>query len=44
MPLAVCEKELAQAETKGLIEWDARAVRPTPQGRRYLNNLLELFV
>ena len=43
-PISACEPGLAQAERKGLIEWDARTIRPTPQGRRYLNNLLELFV
>ncbi len=44
LPISACEPELAQAENKGLIEWDARSIRPTPQGRRFLNNLLELFV
>ena len=44
MPISACEPELAQAETKGLIEWDAQSIRPTPQGRRFLNNLLELFI
>ena len=44
LPISACEPELALAENKGLIEWDARAIRPTPQGRRFLNNLLELFV
>jgi putative oxygen-independent coproporphyrinogen III oxidase len=44
LPISACEPGLAQAENKGLIEWDARSIRPTPQGRRFLNNLLELFV
>jgi oxygen-independent coproporphyrinogen-3 oxidase len=44
LPISACEPELAQAENQGLIEWDARTIRPTPQGRRFLNNLLELFV
>jgi putative oxygen-independent coproporphyrinogen III oxidase len=44
LPISACEPELALAENKGLIEWDAQAIRPTPQGRRFLNNLLELFV
>jgi oxygen-independent coproporphyrinogen-3 oxidase len=44
LPISACETELALAENKGLIEWDTRAIRPTPQGRRFLNNLLELFV
>ncbi len=44
LPISACEPELAQAENQGLIEWNAQTIRPTPQGRRYLNNLLELFV
>ena len=44
LPISACEPELAQAENQGLIEWNARTIRPTPQGRRFLNNLLELFV
>jgi oxygen-independent coproporphyrinogen-3 oxidase len=44
IPISACEPELAQAETRGLIEWDAQNIRPTPQGRRFLNNLLELFI
>ena len=44
LPLSVCEKPLSLAETKGLIEWDTQTIRPTPEGRRFLNNLLELFV
>ncbi len=44
LPISACEPKLALAENKGLIEWDARSIRPTPQGRRFLNNLLELFV
>ena len=44
LPISACEPELAQAENRGLIEWNTRTIRPTPQGRRFLNNLLELFV
>ena len=44
IPISTCEPKLMQAENKGLIEWDARTIRPTPQGRRFLNNLLELFI
>jgi len=43
LPLAVCEKPLSLAENRGLIEWNAQMVRPTPQGRQFLNNLVELF-
>ena len=44
LPISACEPKLALAENRGLIEWDAHTIRPTPQGRRFLNNLLELFV
>ncbi len=38
------EATLAKAETMGLVERDAFSVRPTPRGRRFLNDLLGLFV
>jgi putative oxygen-independent coproporphyrinogen III oxidase len=44
LPISACQPKLTLAENRGLIEWDARTIRPTPQGRRFLNNLLELFV
>lgn len=44
LPISACGPNLAQAENKGLLEWDTQTIRPTPQGRRFLNNLLELFV
>jgi len=44
MPISACEPKLTLAENQGLIEWDMQSIRPTPQGRRFLNNLLELFV
>jgi putative oxygen-independent coproporphyrinogen III oxidase len=44
LPISACEPKLTLAENRGLIEWDTRSIRPTPQGRRFLNNLLELFV
>ena len=44
LPISTCQTSLALAENRGLIEWDAQTIRPTPQGRRFLNNLLELFV
>jgi oxygen-independent coproporphyrinogen-3 oxidase len=43
-PISACEPKLTLAENQGLIEWDTQSIRPTPQGRRFLNNLLELFV
>jgi putative oxygen-independent coproporphyrinogen III oxidase len=44
LPISACEQKLTLAENQGLIEWDTQSIRPTPQGRRFLNNLLELFV
>jgi oxygen-independent coproporphyrinogen-3 oxidase len=44
LPISACEPKLTLAENQGLIEWDMQSIRPTPQGRRFLNNLLELFV
>ncbi|MBX3665913.1 MAG: oxygen-independent coproporphyrinogen III oxidase-like protein [Burkholderiales bacterium] len=35
---------LDQAEARGLLQRDHRHVRPTPLGRRFLNDLLELFL
>jgi oxygen-independent coproporphyrinogen-3 oxidase len=35
---------LQQAEEKGLIEWDIHTIRPTELGRRFLNDLLGLFL
>ena len=44
LPLACVEGPLARAEAAGLLERDALAVRPTPRGRRFLNDLLGLFL
>ncbi len=44
LPINIVEKPLRQAEERGLIQWDMQHIRPTERGRRYLNNLLELFV
>lgn len=44
IPLILVEKELARAEALGLIERDHLRVWPTDRGRRYLNELLMLFV
>jgi len=38
------EKELALAESRGLIERDAFRIRPTELGRRFLNDLLQIFM
>ncbi|MHB8742480.1 MAG: radical SAM family heme chaperone HemW [Sulfuricaulis sp.] len=44
LPISTCRQNLALAESRGLLEWDTQTIRPTPHGRRFLNNLLELFV
>ena len=44
MPLKIVEKELSIAEERQLIDWQLNCLRPSPQGQRYLNDLLGLFV
>jgi oxygen-independent coproporphyrinogen-3 oxidase len=44
LPLSAIESGLKAAEEKGLIERDARMIRPTGQGRRFLNDLIGLFL
>jgi coproporphyrinogen III oxidase-like Fe-S oxidoreductase len=44
LQIGAAEKPLAQAEQRGLIERDRERIRPTELGRRFLNDLLELFL
>ena len=44
LPLLSIEKRLVDAERKDLIERDWRRIRPTARGRRFLNELLGLFL
>jgi putative oxygen-independent coproporphyrinogen III oxidase len=44
LPLTAVLPALAQAEARGLIERDHLHLRPTPQGQRFLNDLLQLFL
>jgi putative oxygen-independent coproporphyrinogen III oxidase len=44
LPLMVCNPALEQARAKRLLEDDATRLKPTVQGQRYLNDLLELFL
>jgi oxygen-independent coproporphyrinogen-3 oxidase len=44
MLLKSAEKELQQAEERGLIDWQLNHLKPTLKGKRYLNELLEIFV
>jgi oxygen-independent coproporphyrinogen-3 oxidase len=44
LPIRIAEKALAAAEAKGLITRDHLRIRPTELGRRFLNDLLQLFL
>jgi oxygen-independent coproporphyrinogen-3 oxidase len=44
LPIVAVERPLAAAEAKGLIERDHARIRPTALGRRFLNDLLQLFL
>jgi oxygen-independent coproporphyrinogen-3 oxidase len=44
LPLAALTTELAQAREHGWLEADSAQLRPTESGRRFLNDLVELFL
>jgi oxygen-independent coproporphyrinogen-3 oxidase len=44
LPITAISRELDAAETKGLITRDHLHIKPTPKGRLFLNDLLELFL
>ena len=44
LPLAAVARKLALAEDKGLLEKDPARIRPTRQGRLFLNELLQEFL
>jgi len=43
-PLTLVQQPLDEAERRGLIERDHVNIRPTPLGRRFLNDLQSLFL
>ncbi len=43
-PLALVRRGLERAAARGLIEQDPTTIRPTPLGRRFLNDLQSLFL
>jgi putative oxygen-independent coproporphyrinogen III oxidase len=43
-PLALVERELALAAARGLLRRDQQRIAPTQLGRRFLNDLLQLFL
>jgi putative oxygen-independent coproporphyrinogen III oxidase len=42
--LAIVDKQLAEAENRGLLVRDHERIHPTPVGRRFLNDLQALFL
>jgi len=44
LALAVVQRDLDEAERRGLLERDHERIRPTPLGRRFLNDLQALFL
>jgi oxygen-independent coproporphyrinogen-3 oxidase len=44
LPLSAVERQLQEAEEKGLLERDWQRIRPTERGRLFLNELLTLFM
>jgi putative oxygen-independent coproporphyrinogen III oxidase len=44
MPLTAVLKQLEEAERRGLIERDHQRIAPTALGRRFLNDLLQVFL
>jgi coproporphyrinogen III oxidase-like Fe-S oxidoreductase len=44
LPLTAVLRELGEAERRGLIERDHAHIAPTPLGRRFLNDLLQIFL
>jgi putative oxygen-independent coproporphyrinogen III oxidase len=43
-PLVIVDRELDEAERRGLLARDHDRIRPTPLGRRFLNDLQALFL
>ncbi|MBI3043468.1 MAG: oxygen-independent coproporphyrinogen III oxidase-like protein [Betaproteobacteria bacterium] len=44
LPLTAVLRELEEAERRGLVERDHARIAPTPLGRRFLNDLLQIFL
>lgn len=44
LPLTVLQPELERAQALGLLAADAERIRPTDRGRRFLNDLLQIFL
>jgi len=44
LSLTAILRELEEAERRGLVERDHARIAPTPLGRRFLNDLLQVFL
>ena len=44
LPLLVIRRELEEAEKRGLLLREGKSIAPTAMGRRFLNDLLEIFL
>jgi len=44
LPLLLINRELELAEKRGLLQRDLQRISPTGLGRRFLNDLLEIFL
>ena len=44
LPLLLIQKELAEAEQRGLLRRDVQRIAPTEKGRVFLNDLLQIFL
>lgn len=44
LPITTIQRQLDEAERCGLIARDHRSIKPTHTGKRFLNNLLEIFL
>ncbi len=44
LPLSSIERELSEAESRGLLARDWKRIRPTERGQRFLNELIELYL
>ena len=44
LPISCIQQPLELAEQKGLLDWNIDRIKPTAQGQRYLNDLLQFFM
>jgi oxygen-independent coproporphyrinogen-3 oxidase len=44
LPITAIQRQLDQAEQRGLIVRDHQRIMPTLMGRRFLNDLLQIFL